>query len=59
MRVPPQSASTPRPGSDAMLPHFPGQLSLFPSDKPYLQLGGNETVGMGWCRINQVNQAKG
>lgn len=29
-------------------------LSLFPSDKPYLQLGGNETVGMGWCRVNQV-----
>lgn len=29
-------------------------LSLFPSDKPYLQLGGNETVGMGWCRINKV-----
>jgi CRISPR-associated protein Cmr4 len=31
-------------------------LSLFSSDKPYLQLGGNETVGMGWCRVNQVNQ---
>ena len=31
-------------------------LSLFPTDKPYLQLGGNETVGMGWCRVNQVNQ---
>ena len=29
-------------------------LSLIPSDKPYLQLGGNETVGMGWCRVNQV-----
>jgi CRISPR-associated protein Cmr4 len=33
-------------------------LSLFSNDKPYLQLGGNETVGMGWCRVNQVNQAK-
>lgn len=29
-------------------------LSLFPTDKPYLQLGGNETVGMGWCRVNKV-----
>ena len=29
-------------------------LSLFPSDQPYLQLGGNETVGMGWCRVNKV-----
>jgi len=34
-------------------------LSLFSNDKPYLQLGGNETVGMGWCRVNQVNQTKG
>jgi CRISPR-associated protein Cmr4 len=31
-------------------------LSLFSNEKPYLQLGGNETVGMGWCRVNQVNQ---
>lgn len=29
-------------------------LSLFPIEKPYLQLGGNETVGMGWCRVNKV-----
>lgn len=29
-------------------------LSLFPADKPYLQLGGNETVGMGWCRVSAV-----
>lgn len=29
-------------------------LSLFPADKPYLQLGGNETVGMGWCRVAKV-----
>ena len=26
-------------------------LALF-SDKPYLQLGGNETLGMGWCAIS-------
>jgi CRISPR-associated protein Cmr4 len=29
-------------------------LSLFPDARPYLQLGGNETVGMGWCRIATV-----
>ena len=29
-------------------------LSLFPDVRPYLQLGGNETVGMGWCRIATV-----
>ncbi len=29
-------------------------LSLFPAEKPYLQLGGNETVGMGWCRVQKV-----
>lgn len=30
---------------------------LFDRDKngePYLQLGGNETVGMGWCRVKPV-----
>ncbi|NDP59533.1 MAG: type III-B CRISPR module RAMP protein Cmr4 [Oxalobacteraceae bacterium] len=26
-------------------------LQLFPAAAPYLQLGGNETVGMGWCRV--------
>ena len=29
-------------------------LSLFPAEKPYLQLGGNETTGMGWCRVSRV-----
>lgn len=28
-------------------------LALFPQAKPYLQLGGNETVGMGWCIVKQ------
>ena len=31
-------------------------LGLF-TDKPWLQLGGNETVGMGWCAVKPV--AKG
>ncbi len=29
-------------------------VSLFPTERPYLQLGGNETVGMGWCRVAKV-----
>lgn len=29
-------------------------LSLFPTERPYMQLGGNETVGMGWCRVCTV-----
>lgn len=29
-------------------------LDLFPAQRPYLQLGGNETVGMGWCRVQPV-----
>ena len=28
-------------------------LELFPPEKPYLQIGGNETVGMGWCIVKQ------
>lgn len=27
------------------------------ADKPYLQLGGNETVGMGWCAVNALEGA--
>lgn len=32
---------------------------LFPAGRSWLQLGGNETTGMGWCRvgINTANQA--
>jgi CRISPR-associated protein Cmr4 len=29
-------------------------LQLFPPARPYVQLGGNETVGMGWCRVETV-----
>lgn len=43
----------PREGNDAEMP-APAILSavtnLF-AEKPWLQIGGNETVGMGWCRI--------
>ena len=31
-----------------------GALELFAPPRPYLQLGGNETVGMGWCRVQTV-----
>lgn len=33
--------------ADEVLEHI---LDLF-SEHPYLQIGGNETVGMGWCRV--------
>lgn len=28
-------------------------LDLFPKDEFYLQIGGNETVGMGWCIVKK------
>ena len=28
------------------------------SEKPWLQIGGNETVGMGWCAISDLRDAK-
>jgi CRISPR-associated protein Cmr4 len=31
---------------------------LFPQDRPYLRIGGNETVGMGWCKV-KVLKGKG
>lgn len=37
-------------GAAEVFKHFKG---LF-TDKPWLQLGGNETVGMGWCAIELV-----
>jgi CRISPR-associated protein Cmr4 len=27
------------------------------NDSPYLQIGGNETVGMGWCKVNTYTGA--
>ena len=29
-------------------------LDLLPLDRPWLQIGGNETVGMGWCEIRAI-----
>jgi len=29
---------------------------MFSDDKPFIQIGGNETVGMGWCKVQKVSQ---
>jgi len=29
-------------------------MDLFSEDKPFIQIGGNETVGMGWCHVTTV-----
>jgi len=34
--------------------HVGSVLSMFTGDKPFIQIGGNETVGMGWCRVQEV-----
>lgn len=36
------------PAADGVLDRV---RSLFPAGQDYLQIGGNETVGMGWCRV--------
>jgi CRISPR-associated protein Cmr4 len=30
---------------------------LFPADNAWLQIGGNETVGMGWCAVSTTKGA--
>ncbi len=27
---------------------------MFEGERPYLQIGGNETLGMGWCKVKQA-----
>ncbi len=34
--------------------HVDSVLSMFPEDKAFIQIGGNETVGMGWCKVQEV-----
>jgi len=34
--------------------HVDSVLSMFPKDKAFIQIGGNETVGMGWCKVQEV-----
>ncbi len=44
-----------KPGSELSAEQIlQAALQLFPQDAPYLQLGGNETVGMGWCRVSST-----
>lgn len=50
-------ANKPRTGAeDAVLADAAAVMNwveeLFPKDKSYLQIGGNETVGQGWCQVN-------
>lgn len=45
-----------KPGHDIAATEVLRQaLGLFSPERPYLQLGGNETVGMGWCRVQTVH----
>ena len=38
-------------GEDA---HVDSVLGMVSGDKPFIQIGGNETVGMGWCRVQVI-----
>ena len=53
-----QAQSSRRNGSEKtaqqVLHHIQGELL---GNKPYLQLGGNETVGMGWCKVSFLSAA--
>jgi CRISPR-associated protein Cmr4 len=48
-------ANAPRDKANAPLANAPvvmdWVLKLFPADNSYLQVGGNETVGQGWCHV--------
>ncbi len=34
--------------------HVDSVLDMFKGDQPFIQIGGNETVGMGWCKVQEV-----
>jgi len=34
--------------------HVDSVLGMFSGDRPFIQIGGNETVGMGWCKVAEV-----
>lgn len=38
-------------GADA---HVASVLQMFAGDSPFIQIGGNETVGMGWCKVTEA-----
>ena len=59
--VPVTATASRRKGSELQAPQTLDAFSaLLPAGKNWLQLGGNETTGMGWCRvgINAANTAK-
>ncbi|MDQ7005473.1 MAG: type III-B CRISPR module RAMP protein Cmr4 [Ghiorsea sp.] len=35
--------------------YFVDQVIDMFKDKPFVQIGGNETVGMGWCKVREVS----
>jgi len=37
--------------------HVEAVTDMFPKEKPFVQIGGNETVGMGWCKVKEVVHA--
>jgi len=37
--------------------HFVNDVVAMFTDRPYVQIGGNETVGMGWCKVREVSHA--
>lgn len=41
---------------DAQLAHL---LQALFGERPWLQVGGNETVGMGWCHVQEVRDEQG
>lgn len=52
MYVPVTATASRRKGSDLQAQHTLAQFgALLPEGKNWLQLGGNETTGMGWCRV--------
>lgn len=57
--VPVTATASRRKGSDLQALHTLEKFSsLVPAGKNWLQLGGNETTGMGWCRVG-INAANG
>lgn len=58
MYVPLSATSSRRKGSERQAAQVLAQFeTLLPPGKNWLQLGGNETTGMGWCRVG-INKAQ-
>jgi len=35
--------------------HVEAVIGMFSGEKPFVQIGGNETVGMGWCKVQELS----